>query len=152
MNYRAIEVYKEMARASGARLRCLEQQERDHSKHEWVLKHEETIESLIEDFLPSGSGIDNGVQFDFDASTGEKLVFNFSFHHMNENGFYCGWTDYTLTVRPSLELDINLKISGRDFNDVKSYLYDIFNDALTTVIVWNPEKNGYVEDREGEAK
>jgi len=92
--------------------------------------HELRIESLVKNYMPSGSGIDNGIKLDIDSSTPEKLVFLFGYHHMNE-GYYNKWTDHKLIVTPLLAYDFNLKITGENYNDVKEYLHQIFNDALS---------------------
>ncbi len=81
--------------------------------------------------LPSGSSIDSGVKFDLDKSTPEKMVFHVPFHHMNEGGYYDGWTTYKLTVKPSFWQGFDLNITGRDKNGVKDYLYDLFSDVFT---------------------
>jgi hypothetical protein len=80
--------------------------------------------------LPSGSGIDSGTKIDLDKSHAEKIIFYFGFHHMDENGFYDGWTEHTLVVTPSFT-GINLRIGGRDRNQIKEYLYDTYDYALT---------------------
>src|SRR6266704_3653238 len=99
-------LYKHLASIVGARLNC---QKSDNI--EWLDKHEESIEYLVKNFMPSGSGIDSGTKIDLDESTSEKLVFHFGFHHIDENGMYDGWTEHTLTVLPSLCFDTVLKIS-----------------------------------------
>ncbi len=91
--------------------------------------------------LPSGSGIDSGCKIDLNKSTPEKMVFSVPFHHMDENGYYCGWTTYILTVKPSFwqGFEITIKNGGTGLerrerymvNDTKDYLYDLFNDVFT---------------------
>lgn len=100
----------------------------------WLEKHRETIKLLIKLYMPSGSGIDAGVQFDEEKSHGDKLVFHTSYHHMNDGGFYDGWTEHTITVTPSFIGSMNIKISGRDRNQIKDYLHDVFSTALTEEI------------------
>ncbi len=90
----------------------------------------EQIERLVKNHMPSGSGIDHGVQFDFESSNPDKLIFITHFHHMNSNGFYDGWTDHKVTVTPSLVNDIDVRIGGRDRNSIKDYLLDTFRYAL----------------------
>jgi hypothetical protein len=102
---------------------------------EWKLRHEERLIKLVKEQMPSGSGIDDGVKLDLDKSTSEKLVFTTSFHHMNGTGYYVGcWTDHTITVTASLIFGINIRISGRNRNDIKDYLHDVFHEALTKEI------------------
>ena len=95
----------------------------------WDDKWKSQIEEMV-DLLPSGSGIDTGCQFDWDKSTGEKLVFNLSFHHMDD-GFYNGWTQHTITITPSFVFGYSMKISGKDRNGIKDYLSDVFGSLFT---------------------
>lgn len=119
-------VYREIASCIQARLNCI-----DSKNAEWIDKHAERAKELVSRFLPSGSGIDNGSSIYINDSTGDKLVFACSYHHMNAGGFYDGWTDHTITVRPSLVHGIALKIGGRNRNDIKEYLNETFRMALT---------------------
>ena len=90
------------------------------------------IEYIVTNFLPSGSGIDNGVKFNFVKSTPKKLVFDFGFHHMDDNGFYDGWTHHKAILTPSLIGDqIELQITGSNRRSIKEYLFETFYYALT---------------------
>lgn len=89
---------------------------------------EETLVYLNQ-YLPSGSGFDNGSTFNVEKSTSEKLVFNTSFHHMSEHGYYTQWTDHTVTVTPSF-YGLNIKVSGRNHNDIKDYIAECFDNIL----------------------
>jgi hypothetical protein len=133
-------LYSELATAIQARINCGKRNynqitgkcsviENPDGNTEWFQKWTDRIDMLV-DMLPSGSGIDNGTEIDLDASHAEKLVFTFGFHHMDENGFYDSWTDHKLVVTPSFT-GINLRISGRDRNQIKEYLYDTYEYALT---------------------
>jgi hypothetical protein len=96
----------------------------------WHDRHETEAVQLVYNHMPSGSGIDCGTHIDLDRSTGEKLVFTCGFHHINQDGMYDGWTEHTVTVRPSLQFGIDIEISGRNRNDIKEYLHEVFYDAL----------------------
>lgn len=121
--------YQVIAAATQARTNCSVPNIAGTINQEWFERWTETIEKETRN-LPSGSGIDAGVKFDFDKSTAEKLVFHFGFHHMNDGGYYDGWNDYTLTVTPSLQFGFRAKITGANRNDIKDYLYEIFQHAL----------------------
>ncbi len=86
--------------------------------HAWVRKHG-----------PSGSGIDTGTQLDA-TSQSERLVFNASFHHMDEHGCYAGWTNHRIIVKPSLVFGLDLHITGPDRNEIKEYLHQTFEQWL----------------------
>ena len=89
----------------------------------------------LSNLLPSGSGIDSGCTIDEEKSTRNKIVIHSSFHHMDENGFYCGWSEFTVTAIPDFMNDFNLKIVGNHaiypaFSDIKDYLYELFRESL----------------------
>lgn len=72
-----------------------------------------------------------------EESKKDRIVFDFSFHHMDENGYYDGWTEYKLVITPSLTDGFDYKITGRDRNRIKEYLYDVFSDVFYyDVSVW----------------
>lgn len=96
---------------------------------EWLGRHGDVLEKLCRDYLPRGSGIDAGTTLDNISHAG-RLVFNTSYHHMNEHGYYDGWTEHTVIVTPSLLNEFDLRITGRDRNDIKDYLYDVFAEVL----------------------
>lgn len=96
----------------------------DDVLHNW----KEDLNKLCKQ-LPSGSGWDCGTKL-CECSTPRRLVFTGSYHHMNMDGFYDGWTDHDIIVTPSLIHDFDLRITGRDRNDVKDYLHDLFHHVL----------------------
>lgn len=100
---------------------------------EWESITKDRLDDLI-NMMPRGSGIDDYPKLDFEKSTPNKLVFEFGYHHMSEHGYYDGWTEHVLTVTPSFD-GFDLKISGKDRNQIKDYLYDCFHCALSA-IVW----------------
>lgn len=104
------------------------------SNKEWTEKHSERLESLVENNMPHGSGVDSGVKFDWNRSKDNKLVFTFGYHFMNENGYYDGWEDYTLVVTPSLQFDYELRFIGKNRNDIKDYFYDTFQECLSSEV------------------
>lgn len=96
---------------------------------EWLAKHRDRARELVRDRLPSGSGLDTGTHLDI-ASMPDRLVLRCSFHHMNDSGMYDGWTDHTVIVTPSLAFGFDMRITGRDRNDIKDYLAQTFDHAL----------------------
>ena len=118
-------LYAILASLIQARLNCIQS-----NNQEWLAKHTANILELVKDHMPSGSGIDHGTTIDLEASTPDKIILHTGFHHMNENGMYDGWTTHTLTVTPSLQFGFNLKIAGRDRNQIKEYLHEVYSLAL----------------------
>src|SRR5262245_54181916 len=80
---------------------------------EWRLRHRETLQTIIDNFLPSGSGINHGTRLD-DRSTPDRIILLCDFHHMSEHGYYDGWTSHQIVITPSLVHDFTLRITGRD--------------------------------------
>ncbi len=130
-------LFREFASLIQARSNC-----KAAGNTEWYDTHTDSLSQLV-DFLPSGSGIDNGVKLDYDRSKPDKLVFTFGYHHMNENGYYDGWTEHTLTVTPTLMAPgFDMRITGRDRNMVKEYLYDVFTHAFTAMVWQEKDETG----------
>ena len=106
----------------------------DPSKGFWSNKAQDHINTIMAD-SPSGSGIDAGTALDLNESTGNKIIFRVSYHHMNDAGYYDGWTEHKITVKPSLTSDYDLTIGGRDRNNIKDHLYETFDYWLKALVV-----------------
>lgn len=96
---------------------------------EWKAKHMDTIETMCKD-LPIGSGIDSGTQFDHENSNPAKLIFNTSFHHMDNSGGYDGWSEHKVIITPSFG-SFEMNITGKNRNDIKEYLSQVFHDVFS---------------------
>lgn len=107
-----------------------------NANDEWVTRWHERLARLVE-LIPHGSGIDrgprtwSGVEIKPDA-----IRFEVGYHHMNEGGFYDGWTDHTVTVRPAFD-GVDVRISGRDRNDVKDHINEVMHFAFTRHVTWD---------------
>ena len=100
----------------------------------WGPKCEARAEEIAANHLPSGSGIDAGTKIDWDKSTPEKLVLIAPFHHMDERGCYAGWSEHSVVVRASLAFGLDIRVTGRNRNEIKDYLAETFAYALTREI------------------
>jgi len=98
---------------------------------------------IVNQYLPCGSGFDNGTSFDVEKSSPNKLIFNTSFHHMSEHGYYTRWTDHKVTVTPSF-WGFNVKVSGVNYNQIKDYIAECFDYCLSQLTGNNLIKQ-YVE-------
>ena len=106
---------------------------------DWATKHRDTLESILLEALPHGSGIDADWTFDVTGTVARPVIkCHNSYHGMDENGYYCGWTDFSVVIGPSLD-PINLcpdfKLVGRFsasvVHDLKGYLEDTISYALS---------------------
>ena len=96
----------------------------------WQNRCSDQIDAL-EQLLPSGSGFNSGTTISVFQSTDTKIIFETSFHHMNDAGFYTGWTDHKITITPSFVFGLDIKVGGRNKNDIKEYIADVFYQILT---------------------
>ena len=81
--------------------------------------------------LPSGSGIDSGTELVSADRT--KIVLTAGYHHMNDGGYYDGWTEHRITIRPRFD-GLEVTISGRNRNDIKEYLHQTYHHALSAPV------------------
>jgi len=118
-----MKVYEALAQASERR-----------DDEEWADIMMEKIDNIMKG-APSGAGIDSGTQFIPEKSSREKLVFAASFHHMNENGYYCGWTEHQVIVTQDL-IGLNVRVTGKNRDDIKEYLTEVYHYWLTKEVDW----------------
>lgn len=114
-----------------ARVERLDENVWGHYAHDAYKEAEADIEALVKERFPSGSGFDSGTQLDFaKCQHGKRLVFNTAFHHMDEHGGYDGWTAHEVWVTPSLQWGFDIRITGRDRNDIKTLIHESFEYIL----------------------
>ena len=128
-----------ISRIVGQRLRCIET-----SNTLWRDKCEDSLAKIASNNLPSGAGIDSGTMIDLHRSTEDRIVLTFEYHFMNEGGYYDGWGDYTATIKPTFA-GIDVDIRGRNRNDIKDYLFQGFDGALTDPA---PEEYQYTYEKD----
>ena len=122
-------IYQKLAQLIAAAHRC-----RESSNPEWFARHVDTAREIVSEHFPSGSGFDSGTELDVSRSTGDKLVFTTAFHHTDEHGSYDGWTNHDVIVRASLQHGFTVRVTGRDRNDIKDYIAEMFAESLDTEI------------------
>ena len=118
------QIYQAIANTLGAIANC-----QKSGNAEWEKRHSDTLDDLWAE-APSGSGVDCGTKLD-DSSTPNRLVFNASFHHMDEHGGYDGWTEHQIIVTPDLVFGFDLRITGRNRNEIKDYLGELYYHWLS---------------------
>jgi hypothetical protein len=107
---------------------------------EWLNKWESALETMARDFLPHGSGFDSGTKIDLDRSNGRSwIIFTTAFHHMNEGGYYDGWTHHEVKVTPCLHSGFDVRVSGKDRNEIKDYIAETFSHALEAEYILMPD-------------
>lgn len=103
----------------------------------------------LERELPRGSGFDAGTKIDRDSDP-EKIRFTTSFHHMNDGGYYDGWTEHVVTISPSFQHLFDVKVSGRDRNQIKDLIATVFRCELNTITPWRCSYKQCYQDLTGE--
>ena len=119
-----VKVYQAIARKLDAMLTC-----HKTGNEEWYDKHNQAILAIMAS-APSGSGIDSATEFSFNASTPKRLVFLADYHHMAESGMYDGWTEHEVIVTASLMFGFDLRVTGRNRDQIKDYLSEIYQEWL----------------------
>lgn len=122
-----MKLYQQLAQTLSSFIFC---RDGDIDRQEWQDRHETRLEDLVKEHLPSGSGFNAGTKIDLDESKPDRIVFTTSFHHLNEAGYYDGWTEHKVILKPSLAYGFRLTIHGRDRNQIKEYIHDVFHSAL----------------------
>lgn len=119
-------LYQVLAEIVNSRLHCVNSPAHAQVAGHWT----ECLTQLAKNFLPSGSGVDSGTVIDLEQSTSKQLVLNAAFHHMDENGYYNGWTHYVVRVKANLSSGIELVVSWpkgeKDYNETSDYLSELF--------------------------
>lgn len=95
---------------------------------EWAERHRLIVERLIADYLPQGSGFDQGTEI---GKTRIPLYIEFStaYHHMDDAGMYDGWTYHNVRVSADL-MGVSIHVKGRSKNGIKDYIGECFHQAL----------------------
>ena len=58
-------------------------------------------------------------------------LFNSSYKpNVDENGYYDGWTEHEVIIIPSLRYGFNVKVTGKNKNDIKEYIRHVFNNIV----------------------
>lgn len=128
----------ELASLVDARIRCLADITADKPdgghRAAWASAHENRIKDLCREFMPSGAGFDKGTALDLADSKPDRLVFRTAFHHMDDNGYYDGWTEHAVLVTPSLIFGFTLYVKGPDKRQIKDLIHDAMHQALDTLV------------------
>jgi len=119
-----MKIYQEIASTTEALKNCVKSGNAEQED-----KHAETLRKIEKNYLPYGSGFDAGTTINLEKSTSCKIVLQTSFHHMDENGYYDGWTEHNITIRPAFN-GIDITISGINKRDIKSYIAETFDYVL----------------------
>lgn len=104
-----------------------------HTENTFDASKENAVDQLNE-YLPSGSGIDCGSKINFCESTRSKIVIDSAYHYMDENGFYSGWFDFVVIATIDfVGIDVNVKIKrGTNSTPLSlSGLNELFSDYLS---------------------
>lgn len=106
----------------------------ESNNQEWSKKHGHTLCDLINK-LPHGSGIDGTTLIQTYKCRKDLIVIESSYHCMDGNGFYDGWIDFEVWIRPSfsgIDIDVKGRFSERHgkYATTKDYLLDTFATCL----------------------
>ena len=118
-------IYKQIAREGAAALNCI---------GEYKDAALQRIETLERGYLPNGGGFDSGCHI-IEANE-QKIIIKSSYHAMDEAGYYNGWYDFTITVKPEFtQTGFSAKIAGAfgKHQEIKDYIIDVFYEHLSAL-------------------
>lgn len=101
----------------------------------WLPKWKQAIDELLK-HLPHGNGInaEAGIQLDWENSTPGNLRFNFSYQHMNDHGYYDGWTEHELIIQSSsiggFNLQVTIEGEVEDKDEIIEYLEQMLQSTF----------------------
>lgn len=81
--------------------------------------------------LPHGGGFDDYPKLTREVAKQDYLVFHGSYHEMNSHGFYVGWRDYRVVVKPSFVHGLTVRVTGAG-KALGEYIHEVFHSALVT--------------------
>ena len=87
------------------------------------LKWQEFVK--LQKLLPIGNGIE-AKSVILIKSTEKRIVIDTAYWHELRQE----WTDHQIVITPSFEGEINIRVTGKNVDNIKSYLHDVFYEAL----------------------
>jgi len=113
------------------------------SGNDYATKWDDHLNDIERNNLSFGLGVDQGTTIDRDRVKPNQFVLSCGFPHMNEGGYYDGWTDHSVIVTPAFD-GIDIRITGRNRNNIKDYLGEMFDFILTRQAEWSAETGNIV--------
>ena len=102
-----------------------------------------THRELAKEYLPSGSGFDAGSRIW--EVTPYKITIETEFHHMDENGYYDGWTTHKIKAYSTFNGN-EIFVTGKDRNHIKDYISETFHHVLFVqkyALLFNAERKSF---------
>lgn len=92
--------------------------------------------ALLKELLPNGNGFREreGLAVILLESTKKRIVIETTYWHKNNSDEV---TSHQVIITPSFEDEINIRITGKNEDNVKEYLHNIFREALMSEVVCN---------------
>jgi hypothetical protein len=118
-----MKVYQKIAETCNW-IQALERTEAISDQEKWESIAWNRLKNIEDNYLMSGSGFDAGTCILEAQSSSKKIVLHSSFHHMNENGMYDGWSEFDIIITPVLtSTGYDVRIVKKDI--LRKYRWDI---------------------------
>lgn len=91
-----------------------------------MLKRDEFV--MLQKLLPIGNGIEKECVILL-KSTEKRIVIDTTYRHQI-NPLEIRWTDHQIVITPSFEGEINIRVTGKNVDNIKEYLHEVFREAL----------------------
>ena len=103
---------------------------------EWLANWRDELREIEKNYLPHGSGFDNGTKIE--KVTDQKIILKSAFHIMDDSGYYREWIDFIIIVRPgftTISVDAIGQFSRLHKKSygygIKDYIEEEFYNCLT---------------------
>lgn len=84
---------------------------------------------MLEKLLPIGNGIEKECEISL-KSTKKRIVIDTAYRHPNDSYETSRLTNHQIIITPSFEEEINIRVTGKNVDNIKEYLHEVFREAL----------------------
>jgi len=98
------------------------------SQKDAMLKREEFVK--LQELLPIGNGSDMGCVISKKKSTEKRIVIYTAYWHPKDSFETSQWTHHEIVITPSFEGEIKIRVTGKNVDNIKEYLEEVFRKAL----------------------
>ncbi|MFY7937382.1 MAG: hypothetical protein ACOVOQ_08395 [Flavobacterium sp.] len=125
-----MKLYKEIARVLGQKNKSLNVIEKE------LTLFKEVLPIRLNPVIKDGNRIEAGCVISL-KSTKKRIVIDTLYWHTNDSDETSRCTAHQVVITPSFEDEINIRITGKNEDNVKEYLHNIFRESLMSEIVCN---------------
>lgn len=81
--------------------------------------------ALLVELLPIGNAIETECDLLLNSTKKRIVIFTAYWHPIMKE-----WINHQVIITPSFEGEIDIRVTGKNVNNIKQYLHDVFREAL----------------------